>query len=92
MGAAMGHCYTHLSLDERIEIYRLAANGLSVRRIAAAIGRHASTISREIRRNSKPTKTFSGGYKPQRAHSLAERRRRWNARHAGVAAIRSQES
>ena len=76
----MGRCYTHLSLDERIEIYRLAANGLSMRRIAAAIGRHASTISREIRRNSKPTKAFSGGYKPQRAHGLAERRRRWNAR------------
>ncbi|MBU1213282.1 MAG: helix-turn-helix domain-containing protein, partial [Alphaproteobacteria bacterium] len=80
LGAAMGNNYEQLSLDERIEIYRLIENGLSRRRIAAAIGRSASTVSREIRRNAKPTKHYPGGYKPVRAHQLAARRRRWDAR------------
>ncbi|MBU1210371.1 MAG: IS30 family transposase, partial [Alphaproteobacteria bacterium] len=34
----------------------------------------------EIRRNAKPTKHYPGGYKPVRAHQLAARRRRWDAR------------
>lgn len=76
----MGHQYNHLSLDERIEIYRLVSSGASLRNIAAAIGRHVSTVSREIRRNSKPTKQFDGGYVPTRANHLALRRRRWDAR------------
>ena len=76
----MGTCYSHLTLDERIEIYHLLACGLSCRRIAAQIGRSASTVCRELRRNSRPTKQFAGGYRPARAHHLAERRRRWDAR------------
>lgn len=80
MGAAMGSHYSQLSLDERIDIYRLLKSGRSCRSIAAAIGRAASTISREIRRNSRRTKQFEGGYYAARAHQLAERRRRWDAR------------
>lgn len=76
----MGTCYSHLSLDERIEIYHLLACGCSCRRIAAQIGRSVSTVSRELRRNSKVTKQFASGYLPARAHQLAERRRRWDAR------------
>jgi IS30 family transposase len=80
MGAAMGTCYSHLNLAERIEIYRLKANGLSNAAIAQKVGRHRSTIGRELARNSKPTKQYRGGYKPDRAHDLALRRRRWDAR------------
>jgi len=76
----MGQNYRQLSLDERIEIGRLHAAGLSDRRIAAAIGRDHTTIGRERRRNGKPTKAWSGGYAPARAHDLAVRRRRWDCR------------
>lgn len=80
MGAAMGKNYSHLSLEERIEIYHCFENGLSRRSIAQRLGRAVSTISRELRRNARPTKQYVGGYKPDRAHQLAARRRRWDAR------------
>ena len=80
MGGAMGTYYSHLSLAERVEIYHLRANGTSFRAIAVLIGRAPSTISREIRRNAKPTKQYAGGYRAERADQLARRRRRWDAR------------
>jgi len=43
-------------LEERIEIYRLHAGGKSRKLIAASLGRSPSTISRELRRNAKPSK------------------------------------
>ena len=66
--------YQQLSEDERIEIYRLHADGISRRRIAAALGRSPATISRELRRNSKPSHRWRSGYHPRRAHDLARRR------------------
>src|SRR3979490_1151010 len=74
----MGQCYGQLSLEERVEIYRLHAGGRSQNEIASALER--STISRELRRNSRPTKVWMGGYEPVRAQQLAERRRRWDGR------------
>ena len=76
----MGRCYGQLSLEERVEIYRLHAGGISQNQIAAALGRSPSTISRELERNSRPTKVWAGGYEPVRAQQLTERRRRWNCR------------
>ena len=76
----MGRHYRQLSLDERIEIYRLHEGGRSRREIAEALGRDHTTIGRELRRNSKSTKAWSGGYAPRRAHDLAIRRRRWDGR------------
>jgi IS30 family transposase len=76
----MGQCYGQLSLEERIEIYRLRAAGESIRMIGIALERAASTISREIRRNSLATKVWRGGYAPARAQTLTERRRRWDGR------------
>lgn len=76
----MGEHYGQLSLEERIEIDRLHAGGLSRRSIANHLGRAASTISRELRRNSARTKVWTGGYEPVRAQKLAERRRRWDCR------------
>lgn len=76
----MGRKYTQLGLAERIEICRLRADGKSVRAIAAALGRSAATVSREVQRNSRPTRVWRGGYDPGRAQRLAERRRRWDGR------------
>jgi len=76
----MGQCYGQLSLKERVEIYRLHANGNSQNEIASALDRAPSTISRELRRNSRPTKVWPGGYEPVRAQQLAERRRQWDGR------------
>lgn len=76
----MGKHYTQLSLKERIEIYRLLANGESLRKIASYIRRAPSTVAREIKRNSKSTKIWKCGYCPERADKLACRRRRWDCR------------
>src|SRR5229473_4694744 len=76
----MGKCYGQLSLEERVEIYRLHAVGTSQNKIAAALDRAPSTIGRELQRNSRPTKVRVGGYDPVRAQQLAERRRRQDGR------------
>ena len=70
----MGKKYGQLSLSDRIEIYRLHAGGKSQRQIAVIVGRSVSTVSRELRRNSKPSHQWTGGYDPQRAHLLTARR------------------
>ena len=76
----MGQRYRQLSLDERIEIARLAAAGWSMRRIGTVLGRSHTTVSREFERNSRATKVWKGGYMPARAQELALRRRRWDCR------------
>src|SRR6187399_219774 len=77
---AMGQVYGQLSLEERIEIYRRRRGGDSLLEIARRLGRHVSTISRELKRNSLATKAWSNGYCPVRAQQLTERRRRWDGR------------
>lgn len=76
----MAKRYKQLTLSERIELYRMHREKRSVRAIAAALGRSPSTISRELQRNSRPTKVWSEGYKPVRAEQLRARRRSWDAR------------
>src|ERR1019366_10352158 len=73
----MGKSYGQLSLKERIEIYRLHADGKSLRFIARAMNRSASTVSRELRRNGKACKNWPEGiYDPERAAKLTARRRK----------------
>jgi IS30 family transposase len=69
----MGRGYDQLSLEDREEISRLQAAGLSIRKIAAALDRSPSTISRELRRNSGRTV----GYRPSYA-SEQTKARRWS--------------
>jgi transposase, IS30 family len=76
----MGRSYRHLGLRERTRIEIWRGEGLSIRAIGLRLGRSASTISRELRRNSQPTKQWAGGYEGERADGLALRRRRWDAR------------
>ena len=61
----------YLSQDERIEIADLRRAGLSIREIAAQLGRAPSTISRELRRNGRR----DGQYRPFEAHRWAVQRR-----------------
>src|SRR5258708_37894832 len=76
----MGKCYGQVSFEERVEIYRLHAGGRSQNEIASALDRAPSTINRELRRNSRPSKVWTGGYEPARAQRLPGRRRRWEGR------------
>ncbi|EON22007.1 integrase catalytic subunit [Nocardioides sp. CF8] len=61
-----------LSEEERVRIADLASRGLGPTAIGRELGRSASTISRELRRNLHPT----GQYRPFHAHSAAAVRRR----------------
>ena len=76
----------YLSLAEREEIAVGLAAGEPVRVIAARLGRAASTVSREVRRNSG----YRGRYRAVAAQAVAERRaaRPKTARLAGNARLR----
>ena len=62
----------YLSLHERLQLADLRLLGLSIRGIATRLGRHPSTISRELRRHSGP----DGSYQPYSAHERAIDQRR----------------
>jgi IS30 family transposase len=64
-----GMRYRHLIQEERYQISALQGAGLTVGAIAAQLNRHASTISRELRRN-----LVVGPYQPQPASLLAAAR------------------
>ncbi|MEZ9196910.1 helix-turn-helix domain-containing protein, partial [Shewanella sp. 10N.286.54.B9] len=50
--------YTHLSMSDRKAIYYRYNSGDSFRKIGRLIGRHHTTISREISRNKPLTYTY----------------------------------
>lgn len=60
----------HLTFEERQFLYRLKKKGKSNSEIAELMGRHRSTIGRELERN-----TGQRGYRPQQAQRLADERR-----------------
>lgn len=62
--------YTQLTQEQRYQIYALMQTGHSQAKIAAVIGKHKSTICRELRRNKGQR-----GYRPQQAHQKALGRR-----------------
>lgn len=66
-------CYNHLSINERESILLLRAQHYSVRKIAEALNRSPSTISRELRRNKCQNKPFR--YSPSFAQKKYEQRR-----------------
>ena len=48
----MGAKYKQLDMEERIEIARRRSSGETLRQIATALDRTASSIAREVKRNS----------------------------------------
>jgi transposase, IS30 family len=67
----MGKSYDQLSLEERITLAQLRAEGLSIRQIAADMDRSPSTIARELKRNVGR----QIGYKPAYAQDRTKARR-----------------
>lgn len=67
----MGQNYSQLSLEERCSIAQWYATGQSIQKIAAALDREPSTVSREMKRNAG----LKVGYKPTYAHEQAKARR-----------------
>jgi len=65
--------YKHLSLMEREEISILKAQGESMREIGRVLGRHPSTITRELERNVPPV--YKGYYRGHKAHERATERK-----------------
>ena len=61
--------YHHLSQEERYQISALLKAGLTQAQISLNLGRHKSTISREVSRNSGLR-----GYRPRQACLMAENR------------------
>jgi len=67
--------YTHLTREERYQIYALKTAGHTQSEIAAVLERSPSTISRELARNHG-----GRGYRPKQAHGKSVERRAMNAR------------
>ena len=63
-------CYAQLTQEERYQIRGLLKAGYKPSEIAMETGRHRSTISREIGRNSGQR-----SYRPAQAHRFARERR-----------------
>jgi len=69
--------YSQITLDERYTLSLLRQLGYRPADIARVLGRHRSTIGREVRRNSRP----DGAYRPAFAHGRAGARRSRARRH-----------
>lgn len=63
--------YTQLTEHERYQIKALLSAGHNKKEIASILGRHKSTISREVKRN-----TGKRGYRPKQAQRLAGERQK----------------
>jgi transposase, IS30 family len=81
----MGRTYVQLSFEDRGEIARRAAEGQSVRQIAAALDRAPSSISREMKRNCGR----KIGYKPDYANEQTKARRWTGSKLARSAELRA---
>ncbi|MFC3909913.1 IS30 family transposase [Legionella dresdenensis] len=68
----MGKKYKQLSLEERCRISILQREGYSLRKIASIMDRSASTLSRELKRNSTKTKGYDVSYA-----QIQTKARRW---------------
>ena len=68
--------YRHFTLEERRTLFRLLNARLPIKEIAGQLGRHRSTIYREIARNEFREVRQYRGYYPVTAEDNARRRRR----------------
>ncbi len=72
----MDRPYRHFTLEERRTLFRLLNAKLPIKEIAGQLGRHRSTIYREIARNEFREVKQYRGYYPVTAEDSAKRRRR----------------
>src|SRR5262245_60160419 len=75
--------YRQLSTGERYQIAVLRQRDLNGTEIARALGRHPSTIYREVKRNATP---HDGAYRPKMAVEMTNGRRRRSRRNARYSA------
>ena len=68
----MGKEYNQLSMEERCRVSLLQREGYSLRKIASALDRSTSTVSRELKRNTSKTKGYDASYAQAQTRS-----RRW---------------
>ena len=65
--------HSHLTLEERIRIEIFVSMGLSCREMARRLGRSHSTLSRELRGNSRSAKrSYCAQSAERRAHKKAK--------------------
>ena len=76
--------YTQITAEERYALSVLRQHGCTQAEIARALGRHPSTVSRELRRNV--WRCNGRGYVPSRAQSYTNERRRRSRRNSHVSA------
>ncbi len=69
--------YVQLSVEERVIIATLHGQGFSDGKIGKGLGRHRSTVWREVQRNRAP---YDGFYRTRRAHERTVARRRRSRR------------
>lgn len=69
----MGRKHSHLSIEEREMIGIMLAQGKSHREIGRSLGRHHTTIGRELEQNAPPI--YKGYYLAHKAHERATKRR-----------------
>src|ERR1051326_6828973 len=69
--------YQQITSDERCNLATLRKQHYSKAAIARIMGRHPSTITRELRRNCCP---YDGGYRHLRAQDISDLRRRRSRR------------
>jgi IS30 family transposase len=68
--------YVHLTKDERERILQFQAAGHSIAQIARALGRVASTLYREFKRNARPAGDYSARHAQQAYHQRRRASRR----------------
>src|SRR5450432_1733637 len=71
-GRRMAMNYRQLNAEERSVLAALRSVGLNQAQIARQMGRHRSTVGRELKRNAAP---HDGRYRAERAHQRAHARR-----------------
>jgi transposase, IS30 family len=87
----MARTYSQLDLDERRTLFRLVEARRPVGEIAERLGRHRSTVYRELGRNRfRDGDRGFYGYFPLTAHDLARGRRRRRRRLAADDALRAR--